>query len=394
MSKVLLHKIYHQLDIIFPALIVSMLMLFPDLVSISIILYILVLITQEKFDYSKIPSGLHFVIISFYLMYVISLIWTTDIKSGLFDCEVKLSLFVFPLITSFLNSSKEKIEKTLLSISWSILIVTAFLILRSAYSYFTQGLLLTYNDFSINTHPTYYSMYALFAMIYILFQFNNHWKWFILLILSAGIILSSSKAGFISLLFIISVYAFFRWKLIYVLFTIAILFSITYYLLYKTNYLNFLSDRIKTTQEIFNQYLHNEPLRIESNSVRLYAWKAAVVTILNNNWLIGTGCGDVHQHLNEYFQKNNLQILAEKNINAHNTYFEIWLAIGIIGLILFLYLIIGIIKKSFKQKVYFGAYYFISLALFYFTTEAMLETQGGTVFFGLISSLIIKYLKL
>lgn len=128
--------------------------------------------------------------------------------------------------------------------------------------------------------------------------------------------------------------------------------------------------------------------------MRLYAWKAAVVTILNNNWLIGTGCGDVHQHLNEYFQKNNLHILAEKNINAHNTYFEIWLAIGIIGLILFLYLIIGIIKKSFKQKVYFGAYYFISLALFYFTTEAMLETQGGTVFFGLISSLIIKYLKL
>jgi O-antigen ligase len=394
MSKVLLHKIYHQLDIIFPALIVSMLMLFPDFVSIFIILYILVLITQKKFDYSKIPYGLHFTMISFYLVYVISLIWTKDIKSGLFDCEVKLSLFIFPIIISFLNYSKEKIEKTLFSISCSILIVTTFLILRSAYSYFTQGLLLTYNDFSINTHPTYYSMYALFAMIYVLFQFNNHWKWLILLILSAGIILSSSKAGFISLLFIICVYAFFRWRLIYVLFTIAILFSATYYLLYKTNYLIFLSDRIKTTQEIFNKYLHNEPLRIESNSVRLYAWKAAVVTILNNNWLIGVGCGDIHQHLNEYFQKNNLQILAEKNINAHNTYLEICLSIGIIGLFLFLYLIISIIKKSFKQKVYFITYYFISIALFYFTTEAVLETQGGTVFFGLISSLIIKYLSI
>jgi len=394
MSKVLLHKIYHQLDIIFPALIVSMLMLFPDLVSISIILYILVLITQKKLDYSKIPTGLHFTMIIFYLMYVISLIWTTDFKSGLFDCEVKLSMLVFPLVFSFLNSSKEKIEKTLLSISWSIFIVTAFLILRSVYSYFTQGLLLTYNDFSINTHPTYYSMYALFAMIYILFQFNNIWKWLIILILSSGIILSSSKAGFFSLLFIISVYAFFRGKLIYVLLNIAILFSITYYLLYKTNYLIFLSDRIKTTQEVITQYLNNEPLIIETNSVRLYAWKAAVVTILNNNWLIGVGCGDVHQHLNEYFQKNNLQILAEKNINAHNTYLEICLSIGIIGLFLFLYLIISIIKKSFKQKVYLIAYYFISIAIFYFTTEAVLETQGGTVFFGLISSLIIKYLNI
>jgi hypothetical protein len=70
------------------------------------------------------------------------------------------------------------------------------------------------------------------------------------------------------------------------------------------------------------------------------------------------------------------------------------LSIGIIGLFLFLYLIISIIKKSFKQKVYFIAYYFISLAIFYFTTEAVLETQGGTVFLGLISSLIIKYLNI
>lgn len=394
MKKILFNKnILKDIDIILLSLIFVELVIYPEVVGITIIIYFISLFVLKKLTTQYRTGYASIFLIILYLLHLISLLWTDDLNKGLFDLEVKLSLFIFPIFIGYLNYSKEDIEKIFVHLSNTWLIVNILLIFRSILNYFFNHQILSYNEFTYKAHPTYFSMYSVFFITYYLFNKNNLNKKHLLYILiyALGILLSSSKAGFIGFIILIFIYLFKYYRHIAFRLTVGIIL-VVYFLFYKTHYLIFISDRIRTSQEILFKYFNNEPLPLETNSIRLYAWKASINAIAHN-WMTGVGIGDTHRTLNQYYIQKKLNILAEKNINAHNVFLQIILSIGITGLLLFFVILLSIIRRAYINKINFIMLYLLILIFMYFSTESILETQAGTVFIGLFFSLFDKYLN-
>ncbi len=392
MIKELLYKI--ETDKLLIALLFVAFVFAPFLLSVDIILYFILLVYQNKLQRQYTLGYVSIFMILFYLTTAISLLWTENIKAGFFDLEVKLSLLFFPIFIGFSKYLKKDIEKIIAYSSMAFFVTSMILICRVILYYFYQNEILSYNDYTVHLHPTYFSMYAVLFISYYLFHKKNHTFYFFiyLIVMSISIFLAASKAGIIALFFLFSFYLLKHYRL-YSLIFIVLIITFGYFIFYKTNYFNFISYRIRTTQETVEKYIKNEPLPIESNSIRIYAWKASV-NIIRQKWLIGVGCGDTHDVLNEYYRTHGLQSLSDKNINAHNTFFQILLSSGLVALLCFMAVLFYTGFLSVKRKMTFIATFVIILVLIYLPTESMLETQGGTIFFGLSFSLFDKYLKL
>jgi O-antigen ligase len=133
---------------------------------------------------------------------------------------------------------------------------------------------------------------------------------------------------------------------------------------------------------------------------RIFLWGHAK-EIIKQHPVIGVGTGDVNAALDEQY-KNLLEsnkdfppsmVRAIKSFslnkfNAHNQFLQTAMAIGLLGLIVFL-INIGIsISHAYREKQYL----FLSfLALFVLScfSESLLERQWGIVFFSFLNSLFV-----
>jgi O-antigen ligase len=388
-----LHKNKHNLEKWIVGLLFFVMIFYPAFSSYVIVLFILTLTINHKLSLQYQSTIGNYLLIIFYFLNLISFFWSENKSSAIFDLEVKFSLLLFPVIFSYLIYSKYSILSLMLTSFKTSILIGTLLLLRSIFNYILFNQFLTYNEYTVNMHPTYFSMYFVLFISFLLFskiRIKPFLRVFYFFVLTLNVLLSSSKAGIISLLFIILIYFVKKYKLKSILYSLLLLFGL-YILLYKTNYLLFISDRIRTSQEIVLNFLHHKKLRLESNSIRLYAWKASI-NIIKENYLLGVGIGDVHTCLNNYFINQRLDELAQKNINAHNTFLQIWLGIGVLGLIVFIWYLIHLMFEAYKHKIYSIVVFLISISLFIFPTESVLETQAGTIFLGLVFSLINKYL--
>jgi O-antigen ligase len=142
--------------------------------------------------------------------------------------------------------------------------------------------------------------------------------------------------------------------------------------------------------ELVNEYDDFESGRnINGNSVtmRYYFWKAAFYSINNNLWF-GVGTGDVQTEMERSYRNSASPLHEEWHKRPHNQFLTVTVALGLFGLIVFLY---GLLYPPFKlkrrlSKVYFGfmLVYFIS-----FLAEDTVETQAGVTFFAFFNSLLL-----
>ena len=138
-------------------------------------------------------------------------------------------------------------------------------------------------------------------------------------------------------------------------------------------------------QEAVNS-ISDEKLSYTTTGARMLIWKSALELFLEKP-LFGYGTGDVKHELVGVYKKYNYDYLADYQLNAHNQYLQMLIAIGLIGSIIFwAYLIFPVFEKNFfSNMVYAG---FIFLILVNFLTESMLETQAGVVFYAFFNSLL------
>jgi O-antigen ligase len=130
---------------------------------------------------------------------------------------------------------------------------------------------------------------------------------------------------------------------------------------------------IASTNESFN-----------STTGRIEIWKETI-SLLPEYWLLGTGTGDVKDVLNKEYQENDFAYGYEKSLNAHNQYLQSFLALGIIGLLLFLLTIITpwLMRSSYHPLLLMLLFILALNCL----TESMLEAQRGAIFFALMISI-------
>ena len=109
--------------------------------------------------------------------------------------------------------------------------------------------------------------------------------------------------------------------------------------------------------------------------------------MIGANPLIGTGTGDAETDLVQAYETNGFKLGVEERYNAHNQYLQILVETGWLGLIAFIAWLGWCLRLAFRTQnhLYLA---FLLLWLVNISTESMLETQSGVVFFSFFNCLL------
>ena len=134
-----------------------------------------------------------------------------------------------------------------------------------------------------------------------------------------------------------------------------------------------------------------------SLSQRFEYWKMSL-RIIEEKPIFGHGTGDVPAIFEQKYKETPKSLNKKYQLRSHNQYFSTAIAVGLLGLLLFLFSLFVPIKSAFKNRNYF---YLVcmSISLLSFLSEDTLETQEGVFFYAFLSSLFLfasknRYVKI
>lgn len=376
---------------------IAFLLPFKQIVSICIGLLLLNWILEGDFKnkFSNLNHRNLFVLfIGFYLVHVLGLCWTENQPAGWFDLEVKLSLFIFPFIFATRPFAKEQMDKIFVSFLTGCALASLIILARACWIYlFRHENKFFYEEFSWFMHPSYFSMYLNFCLLFVLISFSRgadrpRKAWLLLVpLFLLVIVLLSSKLGLITLVLLIL--SWLIWVVIRHRWYKIGLFSVSVLVLGIAGVLKFspdISSRIKNAVHAVSTKPADKS-DAESTAVRMFVWGAAADVIHAHPW-IGVGTGDAKDALMEKYKEEDITGALKNHLNAHNAYLQVFVALGLLGFMLLAAMqILPCVVALREKKIMLLS--FILLAVLNFLPEAMLETQAGVMYYGFFNSLLL-----
>jgi O-antigen ligase len=215
------------------------------------------------------------------------------------------------------------------------------------------------------------------------------------------IFLLSSRAGYISFVFMLLSVTFFiflryKQKLLSVSFLLLLIFFAILLLknpriIRNFNELSNLFSEKSNTVENYNahDYIVNIIKNNENNiyDARFYVWKSSIETIKENFWT-GVGVSNADAELEKRLVKFGFDSKTVKSFNSHNQFLDTWIEVGIVGVLLLLSVFISAFIISLKRK---DALFFILTGILFINLffETMLNRFAGVAFFALFFSLFL-----
>ena len=328
-----------------------------------------------------------------YLMYVVGLIGTDNLRQGLSGLETKMGIVLIPFA---LAVSPALSLKAIRNILWSFIIgclltcIACLVVATYHLTVLNDPSLFMYHELSslVKMHPAYLSMYLCFAVAIILDKsvsgsITSLIRFIILSILVVTIILLSARLQVVILFMGAIGFSLHKlWKkfgllkatLGTIVLSICILFAV---FLFPQN------------RERFLEAISYDSTRWGESQIRGSIWPCAI-EVIKSNFLTGVGTGDSQDVLEMCYVKNDYTALTywkDVRFNAHNQFLETTIDLGIVGLIL---LMIGPVRATLdalsdKKNLYLV---FISIFLLSCLTESMLERQRGVIFFAFFNSFL------
>ncbi|WP_435414253.1 O-antigen ligase family protein [Polaribacter aestuariivivens] len=328
---------------------------------------------------------------SLFLILLISLLYTKNFNKINQILSTRLSLIIFPVSFSLIESTKIKLQKKyVLWFSKIFIFSTILFCLLNFYKIYSLGYYqdkvnindvynnLTNNVFGVQQHPIYSSIFislALFFLFKEIIKKNSYLKilYFLGILFLSYILFFLSRKGILIALAIslISVFLLrfkkFSIKKIAIIGALSVI-SITFF----TPVLK------KRFKEVFYDITYKEVNSNNSSSIR-YGVYGCVTKVIKNNWWLGYGIGDVQDELLKCYASKS-KILVEGNYNSHNQYFSFMLSNGLLGAIFLIWILIETLKLGIKNN----DVVIIFLTIFYsiaFLFENILERQSGIILF-------------
>lgn len=329
----------------------------------------------------------------FFLLMLITLLYSDDKSYGLKKLETMASLVVFPILFSMLTKLELKhiYSKTRCFLWIYISSVFLFNIIPFLWFYITNYTLLEiiqhYPQVIIvdigkyGIHPIYMSMHCALAIIFSIFQFNlskEKASKFILLFFGLTflffIILYTRKGPIISLIITLFAYSFFYRKsnirkyLTFMIITILILFA-----------------AIPKVRERFSELIKIENLTDKnenSTNIRYTIYKNSI-ELIKKSPFFGYGLGDYNNELSKSYKLKNQAQLIGKKYNSHNQHLSFLLIGGGFLYLVFLAYNILIINKCILRENYI----LLSLLIFFLCVmfmENILEREYGVIFYAFL----------
>lgn len=391
--------------------------------SLSLVLLGVVYVLEGEWQakYQRlIRNKLALLFIGLYVIHLIALIYSSNIRQGFMELEKKAGFVVFPVIfatTSYLNG--RMVVKLLYCFVASCLMAAIICIVNGLYFYFRgDSTYLFYHNLGAVIkfdHAIYFSFYIALSIFILLIYLKKKWErlsFFEKTLITALIvfffiflILLSSKmiiAAVFVLLIFVRLHIRFRQKdiltgVLALLASVTILLSVIFTVpnIRERFKVAFIADREQVNPLFLDDYYlyHFTPANI-----RLAIWKLTIEIMKEENaWLLGVGTGDSQDLLTaKYVEKHvypgdpTLGTYGFHHYNAHNQFLQFFLMFGIIGLAWF----VAILWILFKKSVINGEASILFFLLVLFTafclTESVLHVQKGIVFFLFFSSLLSR----
>jgi len=373
------------------------------LASPVILLSILVILFSG--DYKNkwntlISNKRNFVFIGIYIIFLYAYLISENKQEAFIDLKVKLYLLLIPVFwTAAITFTKKEIQRVLYWFVLSCILFAAFAIAVAVYNFIITGEnKFYYLDLVSFTymHPAYIGMFEAFAFIIISIDLIKSWnqftvkrKWtylLVLLFLTLFIFLLTAKMAIASL-FIFGNIAFFILAKNNLGKKYAFLIILSCNIVALTALLS-----LPYTRERFKLlFTYNEVAYANSVNSRSEIWKASL-EVAKQHLLFGTGSGDAEKALTEAYARNGFEKGVTESYNTHNQYLQMLVETGIIGLLLFTAFFGFCIRVAILDKNYLYLS-FLLLFMVNISTESMLKTQSGVVFFVFFNSLLGLYFK-
>jgi O-antigen ligase len=331
-----------------------------------------------------------------FLIYVISLLYTDNLRQGFFELEVTLSVLVFPVIFASIDRQifdMERVNNIFLAFSAGCLFASLMMLGNAAFKYLNSDDLnaFVYYNLASGKHSSYISMYFSLNIAIITNYLLGRWEFLsfkissalviLLVYFSVLVLLLSSKAGILALIIVFFVFIIYSFQhrqhlvpgIILSILAAAFIFS-AFYLFLPT------MARFGEAFGSLSNFRNIKPDNTESTAERILIWDCAVKAGLEEP-LTGYGIGDVKEELGMMYQKNQVEHARRLNLNAHNQYLQTFLATGLAGMItLILSLMLPFIKALSKRNLLYAV--FLLLIGLNFLFESMLCRQAGVVFYA------------
>lgn len=331
-----------------------------------------------------------------YIMYAISMLYTSNVSDGWQNMEKKLSFIIFPLfffVSDMTYLSSKRIKALFYAFLSGLLLFIVSNMLWAIYDFIVLDApirrFLGWEITKINyIHHTYIAMYACFGIIYSFVElFDNHLKSkgkiaFLLstLVLSTlFVILVESRAGILCMFLLFA--CLFAWlffvkkkrMITMCVGTALAVLLVIFFLLFPSG----LNRIIKTQQDLVDTE-HKEDIRI--------TLLKAGLSVAKENCMFGVGVGDRCDVLIKYYEDNNLEC---GDLNSHNQFVDTTISIGMLGLLLLLgYFVLPIVLFAINKRWDVVMLLFLFSIAFNAVFEAVFETQTGILYFNFIFCLL------
>lgn len=398
-----------KLELFFLCFTVFIIPLHIKLTSVSIAFLILIaLLKKENYkEFIKLYKSPKFLILIFpYIMFLLGLINTENMKEGLMQVEIVSSLILFPIIFTAYKSNSIKNIPTFIYLFLIIGVLVAYLVcLGVAIPKFIISNnfdVFFYSDFSeVIKGPHHLSYYVIFAIVILVVnligklsldtKLNNCLpiKLIVLFVLCLFLFQLSSKATillFVLFALMLFIYViknkFFSYKYYLPFFIVISLFVVIGY--------NFPKVHIRFENFFYFFKTPTEQIDIkvqESTALRIAALKAGTNIIKNNFWF-GVGNGDMANAMSEYYKNNDFQNAYIQHISPHNQFVRSFVMQGVLGFISLVLMFILMLYLAIKKKHLLLAAWTI-IMFFLFNVEDILGIQDGIIFFCFFTSYFV-----
>jgi O-antigen ligase len=361
------------------------------------------------------PSMLLFLF--YYLLHVISLLWSNDKTEAITQLSMRLPVLFFPLIIGTLIITTQLKER----IIYAIAMVTTLAALLSLSLSFKQYRLTgnsgyLYND-SLTIHFVLQSIYvamlvnlSIVGLIYLLTKRPSFIKVPGLLYLAIFILfgyhfLLASRSAMIILyggLFLYAVYYIIKKRKYLEGSTLILGMFIGSFILFK-----FFPKTVQRFKELtYTSYAYNSKaaeshydMQLNSEqwngaNTRLALWSCGW-EVAKNNMATGVGIGDRIQAVNKVYKERNFTMAIQTQKNVHNSYLDALLTFGIGGLIFFVltFVIAPLVDVGKRQNMFdlFVVTAFIVSMIFEVYLARSIGSMLAGFFFSFIAATKKKY---
>jgi O-antigen ligase len=338
---------------------------------------------------------------AYFLLLVIGLLYSDDLKYGWRILERTIFLFLLPL---FLGSAEFDLRKTaryaVPIFVTSVILACVYCLVSNVLYFYKQDLSFalfldweyTYENLSkrfLSLHPTYFSMAIIMAIILVvalsLSQLLNKIASLLLVtFLTIFLFILGSKISIVTLILLANgAFLFYIWKqwkrgarkilLYYVCFnTFVITLGLNTPVVYW---------RFRVGLENIRDTLSGKT----TNDYRVLHWKCGCEAVRRSS-LFGFGTADAQVVMDECYKKYELNHLL--GYNAHNLYLDSWIKVGIVGFLLAFILIFVPYFVSVRNGHYlFTAIFFVFVMISF--VESIFSVQKGITLFGVLATLYL-----